>query len=181
MKHFNKMEDIFKSNWQWKLNKSPSLLKPKPIFLFTCVCWCPLAVCPHSCYHSVTGVCMRRGPVSRQGGHVTHFQIMAGFCLPSPLQQAQFANSSIHLQAHHAPAGLCSLITPKLQRRSPNNYFPYTNLFQSPTMSFILCIKPFPIFFFSFPRICTEPPMITVLRQTTKCLTPSFHLLDVAS
>lgn len=93
-------------------------------------------------------LCMRRGPVSRQGGHVTHFQIMAGFCLPSPLQQAQFANSSIHLQAHHAPAGLCSLITPKLQRRSPNNYFPYTNLFQSPTMSFILCIKPFPIFFF---------------------------------
>lgn len=73
---------------------------------------------------------MRQGPVSRQGGHVTHFQIMAGFCLPSPLQQAQFANSSIHLQAHHAPAGLCSLITPKLQRRSPNNYFPYTNLFQ---------------------------------------------------
>lgn len=130
MKHFNKMEDIFKSNWQWKLNKSPSLLKPKPIFLFTCVCWCPLAVCPHSCYHSVRGVCMKRGPVSRQGGHVTHFQIMAGFCLPSPLQQAQFANSSIHLQAHHAPAGLCSLITPKLQRRSPNNYFPYTNLFQ---------------------------------------------------
>lgn len=126
-------------------------------------------------------VCMRRGPVSRQGGHVTHFQIMAGFCLPSPLQQAQFANSSIHLQAHHAPAGLCSLITPKLQRRSPNNYFPYSNLFQSPTMSFILCIKPIPYLFFFFPRICTEPPMITVLRQRTKFFTPSFHLLDVAS
>lgn len=98
------------------------------------------------------------------GGHVTYFQTMAGFCLPSLLQQAQSTNSSIHLQTHHASAALCSLITPKLPRCTLNNCFLYTNLFQSPTMSFILCIKTSSYLIF-FPCIWTEPPMITALWQ----------------
>lgn len=154
---------------------------------------------PENCLHKISPICVHlyayipngasgqplsfsqgcvTGAVSRWGRHVTHFQIMAGFCLPSLLRQTQFANSSIHLQTNHASVALCSLITPKLPWCTLNNCFHHTNLFQSPTMPFILCIKFFP-YLSSFHVF--EPPMITVLWQRTERFTPLFHLLDVAA
>lgn len=111
----------FYNKCRWKSNESPSQPPPQIFYLCPLVCasdprrsvWTALIIQP--------GVCDGLG---RGGGRATHFQIMAGFCLPSPPKQAQFANSSIHLQTRHAPAAFCSLITPKLPGCTLNSCLP---------------------------------------------------------
>lgn len=108
------------------------------------MCKRPPAAHLDSSYHSVMGMWQRPG---RGGGRVTHFQIMAGFCLPSPPWQAQFAKSSIHLQTHHAPAALCSLITPKLPQCTLNNCFPALIYSNPPQCLSSSASSPFPSFY----------------------------------